>query len=89
MKSQAKSMKNQTKLMKTIDSSDINPMVWSSMNIASVRPGMPVSTSAIWGMLALENAEGTDVSSAIWGTSAMSGPMLPVPRPSPSVVRSS
>jgi len=81
-------MKNQAKLMKSKHPSDISPMLRDSMNIAVVRPAMPVSTSAIWGMPAVRIAGGT-VSSAIWGTSAMLGTIEQRARQLPSIVRSS
>jgi len=76
-------MKNKAKLMKNMDSSDINSMVRPSLNIAAVRPAMPVNTSPIWGV------SRTPVSSAIWGTCARSAPKQQVPKPLPSVMRSS
>jgi hypothetical protein len=78
-------MKNQAKLMKSKHPSDIRTMVRDSLNIAVVRPAMPVSTSAIWGMPAVRIAGGTDVSSAIWGTSAGLAPVQQAPRQLPSV----
>jgi hypothetical protein len=82
-------MKNQAKLMKSKHPSDIGSMVRDSMNSALVRPAMPVSTAAMWGMPAVRIADGTEVSSAIWGTSAMLAHMQQAPRQLPSIVRSS
>ena len=53
--------------MKNIISSDISPMVLTTMNNTAsntmVRLAMPVSTSAIWGFGVFTGAD-----SAIWGT---------------------
>jgi hypothetical protein len=56
------------KLMKNLSTSDINPMVLSTMNNAAVRLAMPVSTAVIWGANV-----GPGANSAIWGTSAVGG----------------
>jgi hypothetical protein len=82
-------MKNQARFMKNMDSSDINSMVRPSLNIAAVRPAMPVNTSPIWGTYAIGGTGRPPVSSAIWGTCARSAPMQQVPKPLPSVMRSS
>lgn len=94
-------MKNQGKLMKKMDSSDINSMVRPSRYTVAVRPAMPVNTSAIWGVNVFPGANsaiwgtsaiagaGTPISSAIWGTCGRSAPMQQVPKPLPSLIRSS
>jgi hypothetical protein len=62
-------MKNRkAKLMKNQRSSDINSMVTSGMNNASISLAMPVCTALIWGLNNFSNAN-----SAIWGTTASRG----------------
>jgi hypothetical protein len=92
-------MKNRkAKLMKNLESSDINPMVQCTMNNAAVRLAMPVSTaliwganafpggnSAIWGTSAVGGTKRRQDFSAIWGTSGVWAPTQQAPRPWPSI----
>jgi hypothetical protein len=62
-------MKNrEAKLMKNLESSDIKPMVQSTMNNAAVRLATPVCTAIMWGADVFPGAD-----SAIWGTSGIGG----------------
>jgi hypothetical protein len=83
-------MKNEAKLMKTLSSSDMRPMVQSTVKNAAVSLVAPVSTaliwgfdavpganSAIWGTLAIGDAVRRQDFSAIWGTSGIWTPIQP------------
>ena len=92
-------MKNRkAKLMKNLESSDINPMVPSTMNNAVVRLAMPVSTAVIWGAYnfpggnsaiggtsAVGGAKRRQNFSAIWGTSGIWAPTQQTSTPWPSI----
>jgi hypothetical protein len=62
-------MKNtKANLMKNLLSSDISPMVLSTMNSPVVSVEMPVCTALIWGFNAVSG-----LNSAIWGTASIGG----------------
>ena len=80
--------------MKTLESSDINPMVPSTMNNAAVRLAVPVSTAVIWGANVFAGGNSairgtsaiiwtnrTQVCNAIWGTCGLGAPLEPVWKP--------
>jgi hypothetical protein len=92
-------MKNKkAKLMKNLQSSDISPMVLSTVNKAEAKLATPVSTalvwgldafpgvnSAIWGTSGISGATRRQDFSAIWGTSGIWAPTQPMSRPWPSI----
>jgi len=81
--------------MKTLNSSDMNVMVLSTMTNAAVRLEIPVSTAVTWGAPVLPPAIGGTATlgvsdrrqdcSAIWGTAGIWTPPHPVVMLLPSI----
>jgi len=84
--------------MKTLKSSDISPMAFSTTNYGAVCLAMPVSTSAMWGMNVFQGRNATILGTranrrtnppllcnAIWGTCGLSMPPQPARKPNASI----
>lgn len=58
--------------MKTLQTSDMNPMIPFPLTNAGIRFAMPVSTSEIWGINVLPSLS-LDTNAVTWGVASVSG----------------